>query len=119
MPIGDPPKKPPADAPDAEHEKYRKEIDKYVASRLKELKDTEDDLAAEKTKIDTRFVQVGEDERALAIKQTKFEADKEALRVDQEALGDNEALLKENELAYSKKLVKLKEDEAAVKIDER
>ena len=80
MPLGDPPKKPPADAPDAEHEKYRNEIDKYVASRLKEVKEAEDDLAAEKTSIDTRFVKLGEEERELAIKQTKYEADKEALR---------------------------------------
>ena len=40
MPLGDPPKKPAADAPDAEHEKYRKEIDKYVGQRLKELKES-------------------------------------------------------------------------------
>ena len=119
MPLGDSPKKPAADAPDAKHEKYRKEIDKYVALRLKEVKEAEDNLAIEKTNIDTRFVKVGEEERELAIKQTKYEADKAALRAGQETLGDNEALLKENELSYSKKLVKLKEDEAAMKAEER
>ena len=119
MPLGDPPKKPPADAPDAEHEKYRKEIDKYVTQRLKEVKVAEDNLATEKTSIDARFVKLGEKERELAIKQTEFEAAKETLRAGQESLEADEALLKENELAYSKKLVQLKEDEAAVKTEDR
>ena len=119
MPLGDPPKKPAADASDADHEKYRKEVDKYVQNRLKELKELEDGLAEEKIKADTRYVKLGEDERDLAIRQNKYEEDKEKLRGKQEDLEKNESLLRTNELAYSKKLVQLKEEQAAALVEDR
>ena len=119
MPLGDPPTKPAADASDADHEKYRKEVDKYVNQRFKELKDLEESLDKEKAAVDARFLKVGDDERDLAIQQTQYVSDKEKLRLGQEILADNEALLKKNELEYSKKLVMLKEDQTAVIAEER
>ena len=72
MPLGDPPKKPEDDASDSEFEKYRAEIDQYVADKLKALKSAEEGLQKEKEESDARYEALVDREKELDDRQKVF-----------------------------------------------
>ena len=119
MPIGEPPTKPAADASDAEHEKYRKDFDAYVAQKLAEFADTEMSLKEDQRAAEEKLTGLADREKHLEDWEKSLASQKDKLDAKEILVATDEETLREDEKNYSNKLNILKRQQAEVKVEEK